>query len=52
MLFVAMWLDLENITLSEVSQAERQIPHSVTYTRNLENNTKKPTHKAKTHSQT
>ena len=30
MLFVAMWLDLENIILSEVSQTKRQILHRVT----------------------
>ena len=33
--FAATWMDLEFTTLSEVSQTERQISHSITYMWNL-----------------
>ena len=33
--FAATWMDLEGITLSEISQTERQILYDVTYVQNL-----------------
>ena len=33
--FVATWMDLEIIVLSEVNQDERQIPYDITYMGNL-----------------
>ena len=38
--FVATWMDLEIIILSEVSQ--RQTPYDITYTWNLKYNTQEP----------
>ena len=35
MLFVATWVNLEMIVLSEVSQTERQISYDIAYMRNL-----------------
>ena len=33
--FTATWMQLETLTLSEVSQKERQIPYDITYIWNL-----------------
>ena len=35
--FAAMWIDLENIMLSEMSDRERQILYDITYMWNLKN---------------
>ena len=37
LLFKAMWIDLENIMLSEISQTERQKLYDITYLWNLKN---------------
>ena len=37
--FVATWMDLEGITLSETSDRERQILYDITYMWNLKNTT-------------
>ena len=34
--FVATWMDLDIITLSEVSQTEKEISYDITYTWNLQ----------------
>ena len=36
--FAALWMDLENIMLSEMSDRERQILYDITYMWNLKNN--------------
>ncbi len=36
----AMWMDLENIMLSEMSDIEKQILYDITYVWNLKNKTK------------
>ena len=33
--FAAMWMDLDFITLNEVSQTERQVSYDITYMWNL-----------------
>ena len=33
--FAATWMQLESLTLSEISRKERQIPHNITYMWNL-----------------
>ena len=33
--FAATWMDLEIVTLTEVSQTEKGIPHDITYMWNL-----------------
>ena len=38
MLFAETWLDLESVTLSEVTEGERSILYSITYTWNLKSN--------------
>ena len=49
--FAATWMDLEIITLSEVSQ--RQISYDITYMRNLQkNDTNELIYKTETDSQT
>ena len=35
--FVAVWMDLENIMLSEIRQSERKIPYDFTHMWNLKN---------------
>ena len=45
MSFTATWLQIEIITLSEVSQKERQIPYDSTYLWNLKYNTNEPIYK-------
>ena len=37
--FAAMWMDLENIMLSEMSNIEKQILYDITYVWNLKNKT-------------
>ena len=37
--FAATWMDLESITLSKISQTERQILYGIAYMRNPKNNT-------------
>ena len=37
----AMWMDLESIMLSEISQIERQILYDITYMWNLKRTTNK-----------
>ena len=37
--FVAVWLDLENNMLSEISQTEKDKCYDITYMWNLKNNT-------------
>ena len=37
--FTAMWMDLEDIVLSEMSDRERQILYDITYMWSLKNNT-------------
>ena len=40
--FATAWMELESITLSEISQVvKRQIPHDLTYKWNLNNKTNK-----------
>ena len=39
MLFLATWMDLENIILGEMSDRERQISYDITFTWNLRNKT-------------
>ena len=41
--FAATWMNLQNITLSEISQ--RQILYDITYMWNLKNNTNKSIYK-------
>ena len=48
--FVATWMDLEIIILSEVSQ--RQIPYDITYMRNLKYDTNEPIYETETGSRT
>ena len=50
--FAATWMDLEIITLSEVSQTERQISYDITYMWNLKNDTNELIYKIETDSQT
>ena len=51
--FVATWMDLVIIILSELSQKEkRQIPHDITYMWNLKYDTNEHTYETKTDSQT
>ena len=51
--FVATWLQLEIIILSEVSQKERerQIPYDITYMWNLKYGTNEPIYKTETDSE-
>ena len=50
--FVATWMDLEIITLREVSQKrERQIPYAITYMWNLKYDTNELIYKTETDSQ-
>ena len=44
-------MDLEIITLSEVSQRERQVSYDITYMWNLKSNTNEMIYKRKTDSQ-
>ena len=37
--FAAIWMDLEGIMLSEISQRERQVSYNITYMWNLKNTT-------------
>ena len=50
--FAATWMNLENITLSKVSQTEKDILYDITYMWNLKNNTNESIYKTKTDSQT
>ena len=51
--FVATWMDLENIMLSEISQTEKDKYHYViTYMWNLKTNTNESIYKTETDSQT
>ena len=51
--FSAIWLNLENIILSEVkSDRKRQILYDITYMWNLKNNISEYIHKTETDSQT
>ena len=48
----SVWMQLEMITLGEVSQKEEVIPYVITYTRNLKYDTHEPTYKAEVDWQT
>ena len=48
----ATWMDLEIITLSEVSQKERDIPYDITYMWNLKYDTNEHIYETETDSQT
>ena len=51
--FVATWMDLEIVILSEVSQKEKEISYNNTYMRNLKrNDTNERIYKTETDSQT
>ena len=47
--FAATWIDLEMITLSEVSQTEKDKYYDITYMWNLKNNTNQLIYKTNTH---
>ena len=49
--FVSTWMQLEIITLSEVSQRERQISRDITYVWNLKYDTNEPIYETETDSQ-
>ena len=51
MQFLATWMGLEIIILSEVSQKERQIPYDITYMPNLKYDTNELIYKTETDSQ-
>ena len=46
--FAAMWMELEILILSEVSQKEKDIPYDITYMWNLKYGTNKPIYKTET----
>ena len=46
--FAAMWMQLEILILSEVSQKEKDIPYDITYMWNLKYGTNKPIYKTAT----
>ena len=49
--FVATWVDLDNVTLSEISQKEKDILYDITYTCNQKSNANESVCKQKqTHS--
>ena len=48
----ATWFNLEIIIQSEVGKKKRQMPHDITYTRNLKYSTNKPTNKSTKQKQT
>ena len=50
--FVATWMDLKIIILSEVSQKEKDILYDATYMWNLKCDTNEPIYKGETDSQT
>ena len=50
--FAATWMVREAITLSEVSQTERQIPYDIPYMWNLKYDTNESMYKTETDSQT
>ena len=50
--FAATWMVREAITLSEVSQTERQIPYDIPYMWNLKYDTNELIYKTETDSQT
>ena len=50
--FAATWMDLEIITLSKISQRERQIPCDIAYTWNLKYDTNELIYETETDSQT
>ena len=53
MAFVATWMDLEIIKLSEVSWKEKdKIPHDITYMWNLKYSANEPIYKTETDTQT
>ena len=47
--FAAMWMELENLMLSEVNQKERKIPFDITYIWNLIYGTNEHFHRKETH---
>ena len=53
MAFVATWMQLKSLTLTEVkSKRERQIPYVITYMWNLKYGTNEPIYRKETDSQT
>ena len=46
--FAAIWMDLENVILSEVNQKKGQTPCDSTYMWNLKHGTDGPTYKTET----
>ena len=47
--FVATWMELETLILSEVTQKERQIPYYITYIWNLIYGINEPFHRKENH---
>ena len=47
--FVASWMELETLILSEVSQKEKQIPYDIIYIWNLIYGTNEPFHRKGNH---
>ena len=52
MSFVATWMELETLILSEVSQKEKDKSYDITYMWNLKYGTEEPTYRKETDSQT
>ena len=52
MAYAAPRMQLEILTLSEVSQKERQVPYDITYTWNLKYDTNDPIYRRETDGQT
>ena len=50
--FAATWMQLEIITVSEISQKEKKIPYDISYMWNLKYGTNDPAYKTETDSQT
>ena len=47
--FVATWLELETLILSEMSERERQIPYDITHIQYLIYSTNEPFHRKENH---
>ena len=47
--FVATWMELETLILSEISQKEKQIPYDITYIWNLIQGTNERFHRKENH---
>ena len=50
--FAGTWMGVEMITLSEVSERERQISYDITYMRNIKRDTNELIHETETDSET